>query len=234
MRYRDIPQMTPSAGLYAVDVGWNYLAKYYYSQVMDYGLDVNPNFQRGNVWTEAQKTRFVEYILSGGKSGKDIYTNCPTWQGFVDKNDPKCWYVLVDGKQRIDAVIGYLSNEIKAFGHYHREYTDGFDIMQCRFRWHVNELKTINDVYSWYIDLNAGGTVHSEDEIERVRALRDNKVPYERITGDEAMDRAHMNRAAIVAAKEAEEQDQARQDQARLVTAAREAETSKRKKTRRR
>src|SRR4051812_4439293 len=97
--YDDIPQFTRGAN-YAVDVSWEYLAEYYLSAVTEYGLDVNPNFQRGHVWTATQKIRYVEYILQGGKSGKVIYTNCPTWHyGHVGEDHPEGWYVLVDGKQ---------------------------------------------------------------------------------------------------------------------------------------
>jgi hypothetical protein len=35
----------------------------------------------------------------------------------------------------------------------------------------VNELKTRREVLQWYLDLNAGGVVHTTKEIERVREL---------------------------------------------------------------
>lgn len=39
---------------------------------------------------------------------------------------------------------------------------------------HVNNLKTEKEVLQWYIDMNAGGTPHAKEEIERVKELIDN------------------------------------------------------------
>ena len=38
---------------------------------------------------------------------------------------------------------------------------------------HVNNLKTKREVLQWYIDMNAGGTPHTTEEIERVKKLID-------------------------------------------------------------
>ena len=50
------------------------------------------------------------------------------------------------------------------------EFEDEFDhLMTMRF--FVNDLKTRKEVLQWYVDLNAGGTVHTEAEIDKVRKL---------------------------------------------------------------
>lgn len=38
----------------------------------------------------------------------------------------------------------------------------------------VNDLKTEREVLQWYIDMNAGGTPHTMEEIDRVKKLIDN------------------------------------------------------------
>jgi hypothetical protein len=124
-RYQDIPQFTRNA-TYAIDVSWRYLPEHYTHSIFDYKLDVNPEFQRGYVWTNLQKERYIEYILKGGASGRNIYFNCPGWHnGKIEQ------YVLVDGKQRLDAVLGYLNNEFKVFDKYHNEYSDKLNISQA-------------------------------------------------------------------------------------------------------
>ena len=35
----------------------------------------------------------------------------------------------------------------------------------------VNNLQTKKEVLQWYVDMNAGGTPHTNDEIERVRRM---------------------------------------------------------------
>lgn len=114
-RFRDIPPYTKSPP-YTVNVGLGYLVAHYTMCVTEWGLDVSPDFQRAYVWTANQKVSFVEYFLRGGSSGVDIYTNCPTWNSMVPPLDPKSWFVLVDGKQRLDALLGFLNNEFQVFG----------------------------------------------------------------------------------------------------------------------
>lgn len=194
MRFLDIPQFTRSAG-YCVNIGLDHLARHYYRYVDHYGLDVSPDFQRGYVWTPEQKVRFVEYMLRGGVSGLDIYTNCPTWQhGHIGADNPDSWFVLVDGKQRLDAALGFLNNEFPVFGHYFREFTDRPRITQCNFRWHVNDLKTREECLQWYLDLNSGGTVHTSDELDKVRALINAGGTYVRPSAAEIRRVAHVDR----------------------------------------
>ena len=35
----------------------------------------------------------------------------------------------------------------------------------------VNDLKTEKEVLQWYVDMNSGGTPHSNEEIERVKKM---------------------------------------------------------------
>jgi len=165
--FRDIPQFTSFSG-YNVDISWRYLAQNVATHVLEYGLNMEPDFQRGYVWRPEQKVKYVEYILQGGQSGKDLWFNCPGWQSASETED----YVLVDGKQRLDAVLGFLNNEFTVFGgNHYRDYTDRLDIIRTSFHWHVNTLATRDMCLQWYCDLNRGGTVHSDDEINRVRGL---------------------------------------------------------------
>ena len=169
-KFADIPLLTQCTG-YMVNVGLDYLPAHYARYVIKYGLEVSPDFQRGNVWTDQQKIRFMEYMLRGGTSGLDIYTNCPTWQHTAGRTYEDDWFVLVDGKQRLDAALGFLNNEFQVFGAYYRQYTDHPRIVVANFRWHVNTLKTRKECLQWYLDLNCGGTVHTDSELDKVRGL---------------------------------------------------------------
>ncbi len=173
MNFKDIPPFTRGAS-YAVDISFDYLPRAYIAYVLEDGLNVNPDFQRKYVWTESQKTSFVEYMLRGGLTGRDIYTNNPSWTTGLNRDGE---FVLVDGKQRLDTMLGFLNNEVKAFGLYRNQFTGRLSRLHLGFRWHINDLQTRHEVLSWYIDLNAGGTPHSPEEIERVRALRDQGLP---------------------------------------------------------
>lgn len=217
MRFADIPQFTRSAG-YMVNVGLDYLILHYTRYVTNYGLDVSPDFQRGYVWRPEQKIRFIEYMLSGGTSGLDIYCNSPTWQhGNLGPDYPGTWFVLVDGKQRLDAALGFLNNEFPVHGAYYHEFTDNLRITQGNFRWHVNDLKTRQEVLQWYLDLNSGGTVHTEDELSKVRALIHDGQPYVRPSIEVLSDQANLTREAI---QRAVEEERLREEKNRLAHAA--------------
>jgi len=149
---------------YECDVSWDYLLRWLEMINEHNHIKLNPDFQREHVWTEEQRERYVEYILRDGISSRDIYWNC------VDqykKNNP---IILVDGKQRLETATRFVNNQTKAFGHYFGEYEDKLGIL-VTFRMRINNLKTRAELLQWYIDLNAGGVVHTDEEIERVRKL---------------------------------------------------------------
>lgn len=169
MRFKDIPQLTRS-GNWECDFGLESFTKEIDRMVECDGLQLNPDFQRGNVWNEEQQIRYVEFFLKGGITARVVYLNKPSWRTSVEKNQYDD-FVCVDGLQRIIAIKNFVYNEIKAFGYYHSAYEDTPRHLTHTMRINVNDLKTKKEVLQWYIDFNAGGTVHSNDEIEKVKKL---------------------------------------------------------------
>ena len=165
-KFRDIPQFTKSSN-YHVDVAWEYMVSDWLPEMIKHGLDLDPDFQRGHVWSEEQQSRYCEFILRGGHSSKEIYINDPHWNSTFKDGSA----VLVDGKQRIMAASRFMNNEIKVFGHYRREFTDRLDMLKARFSVNINDLPTKAEVYQWYLDLNDGGVVHTKAELDKVRKL---------------------------------------------------------------
>ena len=162
-RYRDIPQFTRD-GSYAVDQPLDQL-EHTLSRYEEIGLDLNADFQRGHVWVSPQQIKYVEFLLRGGQSSRLLYFNCVGWM-----DDYKGPFVLVDGKQRLTAVLRFLRNEIPVFGHLRSEFEGHFPSL-VSLRFNINTLKTRAEVLQWYLDLNEGGVVHSQFELDRVREL---------------------------------------------------------------
>lgn len=147
---RDIEEFTRAAN-YRVDVSLNYLPE----QLVHYlemGLDLDPEFQRAHVWTEAQQIAFMEFFLRGGKSGREILFNHTNWMGGLADGDES--FVLVDGKQRLHAALAFLDNKIPVLGYYYKDWT-GY----CKHSFHfvVNDLPSYKDVLTWYCEANSGG-----------------------------------------------------------------------------
>lgn len=167
MKFTDIPQFI-RAGSYQVNMPWEYFKRWLDGEQREMNLQLNPVFQRGHVWTEEQQIAYVEFILRGGRSGRIVYFNCPGWPtGYATGYNE---YVCVDGLQRMTAILRFLDNEIPAFGIYYKDY-EGRIPTDVDLILNVNNLETEKEVLQWYVDLNAGGTPHSTEEIERVRQM---------------------------------------------------------------
>jgi hypothetical protein len=90
--FQKIPPYTRS-GSYAVDIPLDHLERSLTRYAVEYHLDMDPEFQRGYVWTPEQQIRFVEHVLrDGAVTGKDVYFNCPSWMKL--------------GKQKAGMVLG--------------------------------------------------------------------------------------------------------------------------------
>lgn len=173
MRFQDIPKFTPD-GSYQVDIPLAFLERSLGSYDEAYGLHLNPDFQRGNVWSEEQQIKWLEFFFRGGRSANVIYFNCPDFSAHKEHKSELCdiqGMYCVDGLQRLTAMRRFLKNEIPIFGTYCNEFEDSNALYSFSLKFNVNCLQTRKDMLQWYIDMNSGGTVHSEEEINRVKKL---------------------------------------------------------------
>lgn len=137
----------------------------------DYGIDLDPEFQRGHVWKMEHKSKYIEFLLRGGVS-PIIMFNSPAYNNFV-KSDLPDTIVLVDGKQRITAILEFLDNKVPIFGgHYCKDIEGIIPLLRTKYiTVCVNDLTEMPAILQWYLEMNEGNIAHSDDEIERVRNL---------------------------------------------------------------
>lgn len=172
MKFKDIPKFTQS-GNWQTDMEWEYFIKWIQKLIEEDDLQLNPDFQRGHVWSESQQIAYIEFRLRGGKTGNVVYFNHPEWMGsFIGE------FVCVDGLQRITAIQRFLNNEIKAFGTYYKDFEDALP-RDIHMTVNINNLKTKEEVLKWYIEMNEGGTPHSEEEINKVKTMLKGMNYYE-------------------------------------------------------
>lgn len=76
---------------------------------------------------------------------------------------------LVDGKQRLSAILEFLDNKVPAFGKMLCEYEDKLSWLQCFVKFAFCNLKTERDVVNWYLSMNSGGTYHTEKDIQTAK-----------------------------------------------------------------
>jgi hypothetical protein len=67
-------------------------------------------------------------------------------------------------------VRAFLGDRLKAFDHLRSEYTDRIR-MHASFKWRVCNLETRAEILQLYLNINAGGTPHTKEELDRVRLM---------------------------------------------------------------
>lgn len=169
------------AARYVVGVAGPRVLPFAEDHAKDGGFDLDPDFQRGHVWTDALRSAFIEHLLRGGEHGRTIVWNSPTYGRIGEATgDLDDTLVIVDGKQRFTAVTRFLANEVPVFGkgtfldfdeESRRLMTTTTGLL--RMFMHVHGLQWRRDLLDLYLQLNTGAVPHSAEEIERVRALRD-------------------------------------------------------------
>ena len=167
------------SAVYEVDMQWHRFEEYIEDFASDYGgLQLNPDFQRGHVWTPEQQQHFLENVLRGviTSSGFHIQFNCPNWDNSSYEGDLPRGLQCVDGLQRLTAVSEFMKGNVKPFGMSRSDFEGcRFDFKRNLYRWRVgvHNFERKADLLAHYLALNAGGTPHSPEEIARVRAMQE-------------------------------------------------------------
>lgn len=165
MHIKDITPLT-HWGSYYIHVRLNQLG----STIKDWedeGLVLNPDFQRGHVWSKSQQFRFVEYVLRGGRINELLFNNKGSFLVSTEN------FVCVDGLQRLTALLSFMDDQLTVFGGYKKSQIDDIEIL-CRditIPIRINSLSTRKQVLQWYLELNEFGTPHTKEELDKVKNL---------------------------------------------------------------
>jgi len=137
-------------------------------------LNLQPDYQRGAVWTKEQQSLFLGHALLGGVV-QPIYIDRDTGSDHAEE--------VIDGQQRIRAAIAFLEGHVAAVG------WDGDKFVSFRYA-DMNEVDrrshrlSFNVVYlnlarrnklRLYLLLNSAGTPHTEEELNKVRRLMEER-----------------------------------------------------------
>lgn len=184
--WKDIPQFPRVS--YEVDVFWGSLERNL-EHFKAMKVDLDPDYQRGHVWTMAQRRAWLEYILRGGEIGRTLVFACSNWNSF-DCESPDWFFQLADGKQRLKTVRMFMRDEIALWGGVRllngkQVPPEGLTRSQMggqlrellySLKFRVVDAPTRLDALNLYLAMNAGGTPHPAEEIARVTALRDEEI----------------------------------------------------------
>lgn len=140
------------------------------------GLELCPDFQRGHVWTPEQQQHFIENVLRGvvSSAGLVVQFNCPNWNNSQYAGDLPRGLQCIDGLQRITAVRGFMDGSVRPFGLSRTDLENSSYSVRgsnYRLRFAIHNFQSKAELLQHYLDLNAGGTQHTQEELSRVRAM---------------------------------------------------------------
>ena len=163
---------------YTIDVSFRYIEHQLNGYEQDWGgLNLEPDFQRGHVWTYEQRVAFIEGIFRGtvGDSQRIIQFNVPHWDDENHGGDLPNEIQIVDGLQRLTTVRMFMAGEIAIFGGLKASDLDGSKYAvnrpSYRLQFAIHNFANRADLLRYYLAINSGGTPHSTSEIERVKGL---------------------------------------------------------------
>lgn len=160
---------------YIIDIPFELIYVNIQKYISERNLNLTPDFQRHHCWNNEQRSAFIEHVLRGGGKEKLILLN---------ENDEE--FVLIDGLQRLTAIQLFIQNKICAFGSFYEEFdfisgcikipnTTNFRRIKVPITTGIKlgilNLRSRAEVLSWYINYNACGVNHTEEELNKVRQM---------------------------------------------------------------
>lgn len=141
--------------------------------LLDGEMTLDPEYQRGHVWSEDQQKDYMGFLLEGGTAPSVYIRELPSPASFGVP-----YLEVVDGKQRITALYMWWTGHIPArLSSGDLVWAKDMDIVERRnldraLALRVNFVRGADKDIMWiYLRLNTGGVVHSPEEIARVRSM---------------------------------------------------------------
>lgn len=137
-----------------------------HSYFYHFGLDMSADYQRGNVWAEADEVKLVKSIFDDIEIGKFCFIRRD-----YSFNGPL--YEVLDGKQRVTAIIRFKEGRFKYNGKFFHElhpfdryHFDGFPIVVG-----VTQNLTQKQKYEYFLRLNTTGKAQDISHLNYVESL---------------------------------------------------------------
>ena len=141
------------------------------------GIDSDPDYQRGYVWTLEDKQSLIHSIMQRYDIGKMVFIK-------REYSDPRPHhYEILDGKQRLNAIQEYLEGRFEYRGvKYHElSWQDRRTFDECKVQYIEVDEKSLTRAGKLYLFLsvNMGGVKQSAEHMDKVQAMYEEELAKE-------------------------------------------------------
>ena len=156
--YRDDVQIVYSNG------GISGLLHRHYS-----GLDYEPEYQRGHVWTMEQRYALIESIFNNIDIGKFTFIH----RGYANLEEP--YYEVLDGKQRLTTIIMFYEDRFeyrgRVYSRMHGRDQSHFENYQALVAETDGATMTREQKLRYFLKLNTAGAPQDPKHVAKIKDL---------------------------------------------------------------
>jgi hypothetical protein len=139
------------------------LSKYYH-----FGINMSPDYQRGNVWGLSDKEKLLNSIFDNIDIGKFVFIKLPyAFEGKL--------FEILDGKQRVTAIIDFFENRYSYNGRYYKDlsWKDQGHFEHYNINIAETDIEELSKkkIYKYFLRLNISGHEQDKEHIAYVQKL---------------------------------------------------------------
>jgi hypothetical protein len=160
--------VTPVSGMTGARYEINYSTSsldHIVSRYFNNGMKADPKYQRDYVWTQDDKDALIGSLMAGKDIGRFIFVRHP----FPQNDD------ILDGKQRLDALMGFFSSQYPFKGVYWDELcrTDRYKVEGKAVQFAELDAERLGEVglYEVFLDVNAAGVPQTKEHLAKVARM---------------------------------------------------------------
>lgn len=132
-----------------------------------FGIDMDPEYQRGYVWTEADKQYLLESVFVNADIGKFVLANRTEWKPGLPM------YEIVDGKQRLITLVDFFEGRLPYQGYFFEDLGSKDRNAFLNHLISYAEIKGASheDILRYFLFLNRGGKQMDVKHLEKVEKM---------------------------------------------------------------
>jgi uncharacterized protein with ParB-like and HNH nuclease domain len=131
-----------------------------------FGIDMEPEYQRGLVWNDTQKTYLIDSIFNDIDIGKFVLIK-------LEFEENRESYEILDGKQRLSTIIDFIEDKFKINGYFFSELSksDKRSFFNKRISIGFSDERNFDKdkVIEYFIRLNVSGTPIEKEFLDNLK-----------------------------------------------------------------